>query len=421
MAALARLPRPTRPNGAPRPLHPDFVVGVLCSTRIYNLRNTSPSRLAALAGSLAVVGIRPDFGFLYNYAQVRRAHLSGRGRASAYYAILLGLLVHIGTPGVADPRWAGDFLAITMCRMPEFDGPGLAAALEALAQLPHPEFEPSRQWLAAAAQRAGELLRNPPPPPQSPQAVAAAAATAAAAAAVGTQWSGHLAMAGGAAGTTGGAGVPAAAVATAGGAGIAVPGPVHGSLSYRAGGVLANGGTLVVSPEGRLVPVPPMHPLTPEHVLSVARSLAVLGHRCDEHNVLAQATRALLTRNAALLKVLKVQEGKAGASATIAGSSNGAEAAAATVPSGAVEGKAAPGREAASAAFQRANSLAAAAAAAAAANAQGEAVRPLLSREASALLEASLQAMLGHQVAIPPLAAPSLPGLVRGGDSGSGL
>lgn len=74
MAALARLPRPLRPNGVPRPPHPDFVAGVLRSTRIYNLRNTSPSRLAALAGSLAVVGIRPDFGFLYNYAQVRPRH-----------------------------------------------------------------------------------------------------------------------------------------------------------------------------------------------------------------------------------------------------------------------------------------------------------------------------------------------------------
>ncbi|KAG2436844.1 hypothetical protein HXX76_006364 [Chlamydomonas incerta] len=415
MAALARLPRPTAPNGVPRPPHPEFVVGVLRSTRIYNLRNTSPSRLAALAGSLAVVGIRPDFGFLYNYAQAARFMWSGFSMRD--YAILLGSLVHIGTPGVADPRWAGDFLAITLCRMPEFDGPGLAAALEALAQLPNPEFEPSRQWLAAAAQRAGELLRNPPPPPQSLQAVAAAAATAAAAAAAGTQSPGHLAAVGGS-GAAAAAGVPAAAVAAAGGAGIAVPGPVHGSLSYRAGGALANGGTLVVSPEGRLVPVPPMHPLTPEHVLSVVRSLAVLGHRCEEQDLLAQATRALLTRNAVLLKV---QEGKAGGSSS-GGSSGGHDASAASsvnghvevVPtaSGLAEGKAVAGREAASAAFQRANSLAAAAAAAAAANAQGEAVRPLLSREASAQLEAALQAMLGHQVAIPPLAAPSLPGLV---------
>ncbi|KAG2444139.1 hypothetical protein HYH02_009079 [Chlamydomonas schloesseri] len=410
MAALARLPRPTRANGAPRPPHPDFVVGVLRSTRIYNLRNTSPSRLAALAGSLAVVGIRPDFGFLYNYAQAARFMWSGFSMRD--YAILLGSLVHIGTPGVADPRWAGDFLAITLCRMSEFDGPGLAAALEALAQLPKPEFEPSRQWLAAAAQRAGELLRNPPPPPQSPQAVAAAAATAAAAAAAGTQSPGHLAAAAG-----GSAGVPAAAITAAGGAGIAVPGPVHGSLSYRAGGVLANGGTLVVSPEGRLVPVPPMHPLTPEHVVSVVRSLAALGHRCDEQDLLAQATRVLLTRNAAILKVQESRSGSSGSSnSSSSGGANMPSAAAAglatsTTP-GAAEVKALAGREAASAAFQRANSLAAAAAAAATASAHGEALRPLLSREASVQLETALQAVLGHPVALPPLAAPSLPGLV---------
>ncbi|GLI69605.1 hypothetical protein VaNZ11_014272, partial [Volvox africanus] len=74
MDAFARVPRPLvpAPGGAglrPRPLHPDFVAGVLRSTRIYQLRNTSPSRLAALAGALATLGVRPDFGFLYNYAQ----------------------------------------------------------------------------------------------------------------------------------------------------------------------------------------------------------------------------------------------------------------------------------------------------------------------------------------------------------------
>ncbi len=47
-------------------------MGVLRSTRAYSLRNTSPARLAALAGALAVLGIKPDFGFLYSYAQVRR-------------------------------------------------------------------------------------------------------------------------------------------------------------------------------------------------------------------------------------------------------------------------------------------------------------------------------------------------------------
>lgn len=99
MDAIARLPRPRVPtgdNGVLRslPLHPGFVAGVLHSTRIYQLRNTSPGRLAALAGALATLGVKPDFGFLYNYAQVMNGaeygvpYLIGwAGRNSGYVAL----------------------------------------------------------------------------------------------------------------------------------------------------------------------------------------------------------------------------------------------------------------------------------------------------------------------------------------------
>ncbi|KXZ43987.1 hypothetical protein GPECTOR_76g809 [Gonium pectorale] len=275
MAALARLPRPRRraasggqrPAGhggsgggaaaelVVRPAHAEFVNGVLRSTRMHNLRNTSPARLAALAGSLATLGIKPDFGFLYNYAQAARFMWAGFSMRD--YATLLGAMVHVGTPGVADPRWAGDFLAIIMCRMSEFDGPGLAAALDALQHLPKPEFEPSRQWLVAAAARAVDLVRSPPPPPQLQQQQ-----------------------------------LPAGAAAPMAAAGAALPLPpppapepsapdadtTFAPLAFRPG-ELQGGVTLLVSPEGRMMPVQPQQPLTPELLLVAVRALAALGHQ----------------------------------------------------------------------------------------------------------------------------------------------
>ncbi|GIL47915.1 hypothetical protein Vafri_4543 [Volvox africanus] len=79
------------------------------------LRNTSPSRLAALADALETLGARPDLRFLYNYAQAARVMWTSFNTRD--YATLLGAMVHIGTPGLADSRWAADFLAITLCRI----------------------------------------------------------------------------------------------------------------------------------------------------------------------------------------------------------------------------------------------------------------------------------------------------------------
>ncbi|GIL96833.1 hypothetical protein Vretimale_2505 [Volvox reticuliferus] len=361
MDALARVPRPLVPaprNGElrPRPLHPDFVAGVLRSTRIYQLRNTSPSRLAALAGALATLGVRPDFGFLYNYAQAARVMWTSFNTRD--YATLLGAMVHIGSPGLTDSRWAADFLAITLCRISEFDGPSLTASLDALRRLPKPEFTPSSQWLAAAVNRAVELIRSPPPP---------AAATAA-----------ELAP------------IPAAAMAAV--SATVAPLPIlapHQSASGVSGVSASVNGKPASSADWW---VPPMRPLNPELLVVLVEALAALGYRTEPKAPFVQILRNLLSTTAARLQ-LQERVGT-GAAVTIMPAlgeigplqhlqeqellqqqQNGSMAAAA----------------AAAAAFERAK----AAAVTAAAVATGEVPRPPLDRQQAAALEAALGILLG--------------------------
>ncbi|GFR53276.1 hypothetical protein Agub_g16065 [Astrephomene gubernaculifera] len=368
----------------PRPPNDAFVGGVLRSTRMFSLRHTCPARLAGLAGSLAVLGIKPDFGFLYNYAQAARFMWSAFSTRD--YATLLGAMVHIGTPGVADPRWADDFLAILMCRLPDFDGPGLAAILTAIRHLPKPEFAPGRQWLAAAAQRTVDLIRSPPPPPSTAAMVPRAAVVVPAA---------DTSAAAEVAGNEGGDG-------SGGGVLIPTPGPLVGTMSYRAGGVVPSGGQVVRSPEGRAFVAPPMNPLTPEMLKQVVAALAALGYRAVPEEPLVRIVRNVLMRNAALVQAQdRVAAGAAAGPVPPLGSlllphqqqqqpPQAPQAQPSNMAAAAV----------AAAAFERANAAAAAAAAAG-----SEAPRPLLSPAAAAELESSLAVMLGLQVPLRPPSA----------------
>ncbi len=266
------------------------------------------------------------------------------------YATMLGALVHIGTPAAADPRWAADFMAMLMCRMDEFDGPGLAAALVALRHLPKPEFEPSPQWLAAAAHRANELLYNPPQ--VAPQQLAAAA--------------------------------PAPHLQGIGFGGRGGQGQVIGRppLPLMPPSGANAGGTVVLSPEGRLVPVPPMHPLSAEQLAAAAAALAALGYVAEagEREPLVAASRSLLARNAGL----KAAAAAAAGGGSIAANGNGSGSGSAGEERGKVTVESGVG-----AAFERAN-------AAAAAVAGRGPVAPLLSAEAEAALEEAVELLLGR-------------------------
>lgn len=266
------------------------------------------------------------------------------------YATLLGALVHIGTPGAADPRWAADFMAMLMCRMDEFDGPGLAAALVALRHLPKPEFEPSPQWLAAAAHRANELLYNPPQ--MAPQQLAAAS--------------------------------PAPHLQGIGFGGRGGQGEARPPLPLMPPSGANAGGTVVMSPEGRLVPVPPMHPLSAEQLAAAAAALAALGYVAEagEREPLVAASRSLLARNAGLKAAAAAAAG--GGSVAANGNGNGSGRGGAGEELGTVTAESGVG-----AAFERAN-------AAAAAVAGRGPVAPLLSAEAEAALEEAVEMLLGR-------------------------